>query len=185
MRIFSALLIALLLNLEFCFAQQVLSEQTLQALGPRPPLGPRPLPAIPTTPVEGVIAEEANAGERGKEMNEWQKVLLENKELCLKAGLEVVDAFQARYEQGLDNVEFLLKAQERVALSATELLEGDELISALRYARELTRFTLLRNLELQKVGMRGGDAASVVSAKYAMLEAEIRLLRELRKQGKN
>ncbi len=97
---------------------------------------------------------------------------------------DVVAAHKQRYEQGQENITFLGEAQKQMAASASEMLEGKDLILVLAYIRDTAKVQHERAKILSERGVRGGGNADVATTRFQLLDAEVRLLREVQKQSK-
>ena len=90
-----------------------------------------------------------------------------------------VEALQARYERGLDNINLLLAAQLELAtaqLDSTKVKKErlDHIENSLKFAL----LTWQRLKELQKVGARGGDAAAECQSRAAVFRYRAMWLKE-------
>ncbi len=95
-----------------------------------------------------------------------------------------VQALQARYESGLDNMGYLFAAHEELTfarLDATNVKQ--ERLDSIQDALRAALLTWQRAKELQKAGVRGGDAATEIQARAAVFRYRVMWLKE--KAGEN
>lgn len=91
----------------------------------------------------------------------------------------MVQAVQGRYENGLDNLSFLLESQLQLAVVQLETADDkQERLDHLRVAFNSALLTWQRVKELQKAGMRGGDAAAEAQARAEVLKFRTSWLKE-------
>ena len=88
------------------------------------------------------------------------------KTLRVKAAEHEVEALQARYERGLENINFLLDARIRLAVAQLDTTDSkEEQLKFIEVGLYASIMTWQRLKELQKVGARGGDAAAEAQAR--------------------
>ncbi len=94
------------------------------------------------------------------------KDLASIKALRVEAAEEQVEGLRARYEGGLDNINFLLRAQ--IELTLARMDTTDDRAKQLEHIQDGLNSAVLvwqRVTELQKAGASGGDFASSAEAK--------------------
>lgn len=88
------------------------------------------------------------------------------KALRVKTAEQTVAALQARYESGLDNINFLLNAQISLALAQLDTTDDrEQQLKFIQAGLNASILTWQRIKELQNVGARGGDAAAEAQAR--------------------
>ncbi|MCR9296799.1 MAG: hypothetical protein NXI32_29170 [bacterium] len=88
------------------------------------------------------------------------------KALRAKTAEQTVAALQARYESGLDNINFLLNAQISLALAQLDTTDDrEQQLKFIQAGLNASILTWQRIKELQNVGARGGDAAAEAQAR--------------------
>lgn len=88
------------------------------------------------------------------------------KTLRVQAAENEVQALQARYERGLDNINFLLDAHVRLAIAQLDTTDiKEKQLEFIQAGLNSSVLTWQRVKELQKVGARGGDAAAEAQAR--------------------
>ena len=92
------------------------------------------------------------------------------KNLRVQAAESQVESLQARFESGLDNINFLLQAQIELALALIDTTEDrEEQANHIRAGLHSAILTWQRIKELQKAGVRGGDEAAEAQARQQVL----------------
>lgn len=97
----------------------------------------------------------------------------------IEALKDTVQELQARYDQGLDSIDFLLESQ--IELAVAQLDTTDDRQERLGYIQAAFNSALLhwqRVKELQKIGVRGGDAAAAAQAKALVFRFRVMWLKE-------
>ena len=90
-----------------------------------------------------------------------------------------LEALQARYERGLDNINFLRAAQIELAIAKLDSTTvKKERLDHIETALNNALLTWQRPKELQTVGARGGDAASEAQARAAVFKFRVMWLAE-------
>lgn len=88
------------------------------------------------------------------------------KTLRVQAALDEVQALQARYDSGLDNINFLLDAQVSLALAQLDTTDSkEEQLKFIRAGLNSAILTWQRLKEMQEIGARGGDHAAEARAR--------------------
>jgi hypothetical protein len=88
------------------------------------------------------------------------------KMLRVQAAVDEVQAFQLRYDSGLDNINFLLDAHVKLALAQLDTTNSkEEQLEFIQAGLDAAILTWQRVNELQKVGARGGDYAQEAQAR--------------------